>query len=467
MNPQGCICVFAKPPRAGLVKTRLAPLVGNEPAAALALAFLSDTCAGVRQLGWARPVIASTEAFPPAFLPASFEEWQQGEGDLSARLERIFTRALSEAPFAIALGADSPGLPLSFLERARTSLATADAVIGPCDDGGFYLLGLRRFTPGMLGGIEWSGTSTCSQTTAKLRAAGLLVELLDSWFDLDRPEDLERLRAMLSAGEVRAPATRGALERLAPTRETIGELQISVVLPVLDERECLPRSLAELRKQNWIHEIIVVDGGSTDGTREWLARQSDVRIADAPRGKGVQMNAGAGLATGNVLLFLHADALLPCDAGEQIRRAFQARAVAGGCFLVRLDETRPWALKTVSAGINLRARLTRSGTGDQAIFVRKSIFRQSGGCPNWPLFEDVELVRRIKRCGKFRVVRSPVTISARRYRRYGIVRTACLIYALRLAFSFGVSPFTLKKWFEDVRLHAKPSPLGSSPATRQ
>ena len=203
----------------------------------------------------------------------------------------------------------------------------------------------------------------------------------------------------------------------------------------------------------------MVDAGSTDGTREWLRRQERVVVIEAAPGKGLQINAGAQKAAGEILLLLHADSLLPPDAGEQIQKTLRDEKIAAGCFCVRFEETpRSRSLKLVSAGINWRTRLARTGTGDQAIFVRKEAFARAGGCPDWPLFEDVELVRRIKKQGEFGVVRSAVTISPRRYLRNGILKTACLIYALRLAFWFGVSPFKLKTWFSDVRS------IASSPA---
>ena len=196
------ICVFAKPPVAGQVKTRLAAALGEERAAALASAFLLDTIASLRSLPWARPVLASTEAVE-SDLPVLL----QGEGDLGARIEHVLRAALLLATPAVAIGADAPALPGRLLEAAREALGRADAVIGPADDGGFYLLGLRDCPQGLLAGLPWSAAETCARTLDRLRGRGLRVEVLERWFDVDRPEDLERLRAALGSGEIVAPRT--------------------------------------------------------------------------------------------------------------------------------------------------------------------------------------------------------------------------------------------------------------------
>jgi len=229
---------------------------------------------------------------------------------------------------------------------------------------------------------------------------------------------------------------------------------VSVVIPVLNERACLPATLAALENANWVHEVIVVDGGSTDGTREWLAGQALARVVDSPAGKGRQLNAGAKVATGDVLLFLHGDCLAPREAGPQMRKALEARVV-GGCFCVQFPDARPLSLRLVAAGMNLRARLTHTATGDQAIFVRREVFERAGGFPDWPLFEDVELVRRAKQLGEFAVVPARVTLSPRRHLRGGVLRTVFLVYALRLGFWAGLSPSLLKRWFADVRPHLR------------
>jgi rSAM/selenodomain-associated transferase 2 len=238
-------------------------------------------------------------------------------------------------------------------------------------------------------------------------------------------------------------------------------MTLSVIIPVLNEQQALPAAIAALRSCRGIDEIIVADGGSTDGTLEWLRAESlsaraqslqpQLTVIHSARGKGPQINAGAAAASGALLLFLHADCLLTQPALDSLRLALADSRIAGGAFCVRFAESRPRSLRLVSAGINLRARLRRSATGDQGIFVRRSVFHSIGGAPDWPLFEDVELVRRIKQAGRLVIVKTPLTISGRRYIEHGVFRTAFLIYTLRLAYWLGISPQKLKAWFSDVR----------------
>ncbi len=211
------VCIFAKPPVAGQVKTRLARSLGQDVAAELAAAFFADTWALVRALPWARPVLATTQAARPEGLACEpdAEVWPQGEGGLGERLERVFQRALERGPWALALGADTPGLPAHLLEDARARLAAgADAVLGPAEDGGFYLLALRRCPPGLLAeGLPWSAADTCQRTRERLESHGLRTELLAPWFDVDTEADLLRLADLLTRGTVRAPSTEEVLTR--------------------------------------------------------------------------------------------------------------------------------------------------------------------------------------------------------------------------------------------------------------
>src|SRR5260221_3305636 len=247
-------------------------------------------------------------------------------------------------------------------------------------------------------------------------------------------------------------------------------MTISVVIPVLNERQDLPATIAALRACRGVAEIIVADGGSTDGTVPWLQAQPDLVLVNSVRGKGPQINAGAaaafnastpsavskaGAAFHDVLLCLHADCLISQAPLDSLHAALADQQIAGGAFYLRFAESRPWRLRLVAAGINLRAWLRRSATGDQGIFVRKNVFHAIGGAPDWPLFEDVELVRRIKRAGKFTMLQPPLTVSGRRYIQHGVLRTALPIYALRLPSWLGVPPQRLKEWFKDARAGEK------------
>jgi rSAM/selenodomain-associated transferase 1 len=217
-EPRPIICVFAKPPRPGLVKTRLASGVGDVGAATLARAFLNDIWTSLQQLGWARVVLATTDCCAAGWDLAPLVDrdiWPQGDGDLGERLQRVFRRALAEAPLAFAVGSDSPGLPPTRLDHARCALAHADAVLGPCEDGGFYLLGLRRCPEGLLEQLPWSSQDTFHRTRERLERAGLAPVLLPPWFDIDEMPDLDRLKALLRTGRLFAPATARELARIA------------------------------------------------------------------------------------------------------------------------------------------------------------------------------------------------------------------------------------------------------------
>jgi uncharacterized protein len=202
--PRPVVCVFAKAPRAGAVKTRLAADVGPALAARFATAFLEDTCAALGTLPLCR-VLATTEEKPPGELAA--ETWLQGGGELGERLERMLKRALETAPWAMAIGADSPGFPLDAIVDAGRRLRSIDAVFGPADDGGFYFVALRSCPSGAFAGVRWSCPDTLRQAERRLRELGLTTARAEPWFDVDTLTDLRRLAALIDSGRVTAPAT--------------------------------------------------------------------------------------------------------------------------------------------------------------------------------------------------------------------------------------------------------------------
>jgi rSAM/selenodomain-associated transferase 2 len=218
-------------------------------------------------------------------------------------------------------------------------------------------------------------------------------------------------------------------------------VKLSIVIPCLDEAErigaCLA-ALAPLRARG--HEVIVVDGGSRDATPA-AARGLCDRLLDAPRGRALQMNAGARAATGDALLFLHADTRLPPDALARVEQALEGHV--WGRFDVEIEGAHPM-LKVVAWSMNLRSRLTGIATGDQAIFVRRAAFP---GFPEIALMEDVAFSRAMKRAGAPACLRSRVATSGRRWESRGVLRTVLLMWRLRLLYFLGARPERLARLY--------------------
>jgi rSAM/selenodomain-associated transferase 2 len=221
-------------------------------------------------------------------------------------------------------------------------------------------------------------------------------------------------------------------------------LRLSIVIPAREEAAFITETLSALqplRAQG--HEVIVVDGGSRDVTLLIGRLLADRAFVTAP-GRALQMNAGARKAAGDVLLFLHADSVLPADAAIAI-----ARAIAGGAAWGRFDVTiggRPWVLKVVAAMMNLRSRLTGVATGDQGIFVERALFDRVGGYPAIPLMEDIALSKTLKRAaGRPACLRSRIVTSGRRWEARGPWRMIFTMWRLRLAYALGVDPARLAR----------------------
>lgn len=202
------VCVFAKPPVPGLVKTRIGRVVGHDLAAELAAALLADLLDVVRSVPWAVPVIASTQPDPAAFGVGPVEVWEQGEGELGARIERILRRGVERCGAAFAIGADTVGLSGERLELARRALREGELPIGPTVDGGFYLLGLDRCPEGLLLGLPWSTAATCAATEARLVERLGPVRRLPLGRDVDELEDLRAWLVEVDAGH--APEARAS-----------------------------------------------------------------------------------------------------------------------------------------------------------------------------------------------------------------------------------------------------------------
>jgi rSAM/selenodomain-associated transferase 2 len=218
--------------------------------------------------------------------------------------------------------------------------------------------------------------------------------------------------------------------------------RLSIIMPVLDEGEAIAGALDALAELRGLGvEVIVVDGGSHDATVQRARLRAD-QVLTAPRGRALQMNAGAAKAAGDVLLFLHADTRLPREAERLVLDGLARSSHGWGRFDVTIDGRHPM-LRLVAGMMNLRSRITGIATGDQAVFVKRDAFQAVGGFPEIPLMEDIALSKRLKRLTRPLCLRERAITSGRRWETHGVFRTILLMWRLRLAYFFGADPAAL------------------------
>jgi uncharacterized protein len=220
--------------------------------------------------------------------------------------------------------------------------------------------------------------------------------------------------------------------------------RISVIVPTFHEQRYLADTLSRVALAPG-DELIVVDGGSTDDTMA-IARQFTPHVLCSAPGRATQMNYGAQHAQGDVLLFLHADTLLPPDGLDAIRAALQDPAVVGGAFRLAFFPATP-ALRLVAWGTNIRSRFGKLPYGDQALFVPRRVFATLGGYDDVPFMEDVRLVQTLRQHGRFITLAQTVQTSGRRWQQDGVFYTTGRNTILLLLYFCGVSPATLKRWY--------------------
>ena len=227
-------------------------------------------------------------------------------------------------------------------------------------------------------------------------------------------------------------------------------MQVSVIIPVINEAEAIAGCLAQFRGQRNV-EVIVVDGGSRDGTQERTREAGFARLVTSPRpGRSVQMNRGARSASGDVLLFLHADTILPDGAMRMIRESLEDSCVAGGSFRLGLSEDT-WMFRTIAFLSTMRSRYLGVIYGDQGIYVRRAVFDRVAGFPDVALFEDSEFCVAVRKLGRFVLLDGRVRTSTRRWRRWGVVPTIFWMWMLRILYLCSVSDRRLCRLYRDVR----------------
>jgi len=222
---------------------------------------------------------------------------------------------------------------------------------------------------------------------------------------------------------------------------------VSIIVPVLNEEKAIPPLLGNLHTQGGDYELIIVDGGSVDRTAGICNAYKNLTLISSEKGRAFQMNRGAAVANGEILLFLHADTHLPEGGLLAIEEAMNERDVIGGSFYMKFNvPSLPFRFFSHFTKIN-SAYFTY---GDQAIFIRKSIFHEIGAYKELPIMEDFEIQKRLRKKGKFIKLPLPVITSARRFLKNGIFKQQLLNIVLLLAYELGCSPTKIKQFYADI-----------------
>ncbi len=428
MSGHSALIVFTRYPQPGQAKTRLIPALGVEGAAELQRRMTAVTVGRAWSYCAATASAKLTIAFEGGDA-ALMKEWLgpldfvcQGDGDLGQRLRRAALRAFGAgAGRVVIIGTDCPSLTEEVLAAAFTATHLHGIVFGPAGDGGYYLVALTHPSQvSLFENIPWSTAEVLSASCDAAQAMGQEPALLATLPDVDAPADL--------------PAAEAALH-------TAGT--VSVIIPALNEAANLARLLPALNAAA-PHEIIIADGGSSDETAAVTARFGARHVRTA-KGRGAQMNAAAATATGELLLFLHADTDPPEAFPEIVRKTLMVPGTGAAAFGFRLRE--PFAGRSlVEALVSLRCRWSRLPYGDQGLFLRRSLFIASGGYPEWPILEDVAFVRRLRSIGCVRTTKEAASTSSRRWQTCGVIRTFLRHQLILTGYALGVSPERLAGW---------------------
>lgn len=415
------IVIFTRLPEPGKAKTRMIPALGPGGAAdlqrrmtRLVVARASTYCCGtggrlvIAYEGGSASEMRDWLGAGPVYLP-------QTGATLGERLLRAAQAEFDRgAEKVIVVGADCPRLTASHFSMAGEALNESDLVFGAADDGGYYLIGMKRVIPSLFSEMPWGTGAVLSLSLARARAAGVEPRVIETLPDVDVPTDLADAVAALDEAT-----------------------KISVIIPTLNEEENLAR-LLPLLGTGGVHEIVVSDGGSEDGTLA-IAVAHGARAVTGERGRARQMNAAASLATGEYLLFLHADTEPPEGFAQMIRDQLDRPGVVAGAFGFALREPIRCG-RMIEALVGLRCRFFRLPYGDQGLFLRRELFLSLGGFPEQPILEDLILVRRLRRLGRVITTSEKAVTSSRRWREGGVVATFFRHTAILIAYYAGLSP---------------------------
>ena len=433
------LIVFTRYPETGTTKTRLIPVLGAKGSADLHRKMTEHTLAQLKRLSTSNALTieicydGGNEHLMKNWLGPDLDYQPQGIGHLGLRMKRAFEDAFrSGADAAVLIGTDIPDITDTLIQTAFDTLKQKNMVIGPAKDGGYYLIGLQSASLSsamdhLFSGITWGRRDVLRKTLDVAKRLGLSFSLVDELEDVDQPEDLSIWkRSQILNHHDFMPGN------------------ISVIIPALNEADNIAETLLSIGHENNI-QVIVADGGSQDNTVS-IAQSLGAKVINVLPPRSKQMNEGAAEATGDVLLFLHADSRLPKSFDRLVLRSLARPGIAAGAFELRIDAPTP-ALRLIERIANWRSRCLRTPYGDQAIFMLSRVFHEAGGFSDFPIMEDFELIRRLRKKGEIITVSASVLTSSRRWQNFGILKTTLINQLIIIAYYMGIPPDTIARLY--------------------
>ncbi len=434
MTNQKKLIIFTRYPEPGSTKTRLIGALGANGASELQRQMtelaVGIACELKALIGIAIEIrfVGGDDFKMRQWLGNDIEYAAQIGLDLGERMDNAFKDGFDKGfDRIVVVGSDCPELTTDILNEAFQALDHHPVVLGPASDGGYYLIGLKQRLSNVFQNIPWGTQNVLEVTRTALSSLEVSCTLLERLSDVDTPEDLHIWESAQNARIRHNDA-------------------LSIIIPALNESARILEAIQSARKGLPL-EVIVVDGGSRDETAQ-VAFKAGATVIQAPRGRAVQMNAGAGISRGSHLLFLHADTRLPDGYSVHIRRILNDSAAAGA---FRFGIAQPFSgRRLVEWMTNFRARKLQMPYGDQAIFIRRRDFIEMGGFKPMPIMEDYDFIRRLRRRGRIVIADAATLTSGRRWLELGALRTTLINQLMITGYHCGVTPAKLAEFYRNV-----------------
>lgn len=417
------IIVFTKLPEPGTCKTRLISVLSSLNSAHLQKKMTShiiniseNYCKKDSSCELEIRFFGKCDKNMPDLWKNHFYREQSGK-NLGDKMFQAISQALSEGTEQVILtGSDCIDISAELIEQAFNLLAKNDVVAGPALDGGYYIIGVKKsikklFPPDM----PWGSNSVLKKTLKIVNKLSLKHALLKKLSDVDTPSDLSRFCHTSFFKDMPLPI-------------------ISVIIPTLNEETNIADTIKSITAPSV--EIIVCDGGSTDATRK-IAKKHGAIVVESERGRGFQQNKGTAIAKAAILLFLHADTLLPKNFLKEVFKILSTSGTSAGAFRLKISGSNQ-ALNIVQFFTNLRSIFFQLPYGDQAIFVKKNLFQKVGGFPDITIMEDYVLVRKLKKHGRILISPCSVITSGRRWDTIGYLKTLIINQLMIISYHMNV-----------------------------